>query len=137
MTRDVFTVREDDDLAKVYDLMESHHIRHVPVVDEDEVLIGLVTQRDLVRRVVSMTDDLPISEQRDLLRCIKAAEIMTQDPEAVEATDDLSAAGELMLENKFGCVPVVEGERLVGILTEADFVRHLVEQGRRHRVASQ
>jgi CBS domain-containing protein len=52
-------------------------------------------------------------------------EVMVHEVETVEPTAPLSEAAALMLENKFGCLPVVEGDRLVGILTESDFVRHV------------
>ena len=55
---------------------------------------------------------------------------MTRDVETVEPEDDLAAAAQVMLDNKYGCVPVVvEGGRVEGILTESDFVRYLAEQG--------
>jgi CBS domain-containing membrane protein len=127
MTGDIAVVRESDNLATAYDLMESLHIRHLPVVDEEGVLVGLVSHRDLLRALYA-AEELPVAERREMLRAMEVRQIMTPDPEPVEPGDDLADAGERMLENKFGCVLVVEGEKLVGILTEADFVRHVVDE---------
>jgi CBS domain-containing membrane protein len=59
------------------------------------------------------------------------AEIMTVVPETADPEMLVEEAGQLLLEYKFGCLPVVEGTKLVGILTEADFVRHVVEGERK------
>ena len=68
MTGHVFALRATDDLEALYDLMDQHHIRHVPVVDRDGDLVGLVTQRDLARSVLGAQDLLPLSVQQEILR---------------------------------------------------------------------
>ena len=128
MTEQVFTLRPQDDLMALYDLMDTKHIRHVPIVDRDKDLVGLVTHRDLTRSALG-TEDAPLSLQRDMLVRRKIREIMATEVETVEPDEDLKVAAELLIENKIGCLPVVEGTHLVGILTESDFVRHYV-QGR-------
>lgn len=125
MTDDIFTVRQDDSLVKLRDLMEEKHIRHVPVVDEDGQLAGLVSERDLLRRASVMDADLPLSVQEDVLTAVQVSEIMTRDIETVEADEDAAVAAQAMLDNKYGCLPVTDGSTLSGILTEADFVRYV------------
>lgn len=129
MTDHVFTLQPIDDLEKLYDLMDAHHIRHVPIVDRDGDLVGLVTQRDLARSALGTQDVLPLSVQQEILRRRKVREIMATEVETVEPDEDLKVAAQMLLENKIGCLPVVEGEHLVGILTESDFVRRYVERG--------
>lgn len=127
MTPDPQVVRRDEDLATVYDLMTTGHFRHLPVVDdEDETLVGLLSQRDLLKGALGQAMELPMSVQRELLRQVKAADIMVYDPDSVTPDTPASEAGELMMAHKLGCLPVVEGQSLVGILTESDFVRHVV-----------
>jgi len=128
MTETVHSLGPDDDLATLKDLMDSRHVRHVPVVDEEGELVGLVSHRDLLRCALTDRAEVPFSLQRDFLRGIAVGEIMTTALETVEADDDLRDAAQIMLENKFSCLPVVEGPRLVGILTESDFVRYLAEK---------
>lgn len=125
MTSKVFTLRPDATMARLYELMDSKHIRHIPVVDGDEDLVGLVTHRDLLRSALTDRSDLPLAIQRQVLETVRVSEIMTTAVETIEQDQDICDAVDLMMENKFGCLPVVEGDRLVGILTEADFVRYL------------
>jgi CBS domain-containing membrane protein len=131
MTERVYCVRPNDDVVRLVDLMDEIHVRHVPVVDDDFVVVGLVSQRDLVREVLHGMRDLPLSAMRQLMRRRIVRSIMTTDLETVEANTSIEEAGQVMLDNKLGCLPVVEGDRLVGILTEADFVKFTVEQARR------
>lgn len=125
MTENVFTLNAEDDLTTLYDLMDAEHIRHIPVIDQEKELVGLVTHRDLLRSALSGKNDLPLSLQREMLRRDKVGHIMMQEVESVEPDTPIGDAALTMLENKYGCLPVVEGMRLVGILTEADFVRCL------------
>lgn len=112
MTRELVTVNESDDLALAENMLRLGGIRHLPVVREGR-LVGLVTHRDLLRSAMS----------RDR-RSTTAGDIMTRELESVRPDTSLVRAARLMLEKKFGCLPVVEGSgRLVGIITESDFVR--------------
>lgn len=129
MTARVFTVGPLDDLEAVYDLMDTHHVRHVPVLDRDRDLVGLVTQRDLALRALGAQEDLPLSMQQEILRRRRVREIMATEVDTVEPDESLKVAAELLFENKLGCLPVVEGDHLVGILTESDFVRLYVKGG--------
>jgi CBS domain-containing membrane protein len=129
MTEKVYTLGPSDTLVALEDLMDARRVRHVPIVDRDGDLVGLVTNRDLSRNILGRIDELPVGVERDLLRSRKVREIMTTEPETVEPEARLSDAASTLLENKIGCLPVVEGMRLVGILTEADFVRDYLERG--------
>jgi CBS domain-containing protein len=112
MTRELVTVNESDDLALAESMLRLGGIRHLPVVSQGR-LVGLVTHRDLLRSAAT----------RDR-RSTTAGDIMTRDLEAVRPETSLVRAARLMLEKKFGCLPVVESSgRLVGIITESDFVR--------------
>ncbi len=129
MTEKVFTLKPKDDLAALYDLMDSRHVRHVPIVDSDGELVGLVTDRDLSRSALGAVEELPLSVERDILRRRRIRDIMASEPDSIEPDSTLKEAAEILLENKVGCLPVVEGLHLVGILTEADFVRDFLERG--------
>ncbi len=127
MTDHVFSVRENEDLAQLTALMEDIHVRHVPVIDEEGILRGLVSHRDLLSSVLYAQQDLPQNELQELLKSMTVKEIMVEGVETAEADQDITDAGSIMLDNKLGCLPVVEGDRLVGILTEADFVKFVVK----------
>ena len=114
MTKDLVTVRATDDLALAESLLRLGGIRHLPVV-QDGQLVGLLTQRDLLR---ANTPGRPASRETNV------REAMTPDPTTVRPGASLAHAARVMLENKFGCLPVCdEVGKLVGIVTEADFVR--------------
>jgi CBS domain-containing membrane protein len=131
MTAPALTLKEDDSVSELYDLMDTQHVRHVPVVDEEGDLVGIVSHRDLLRLALAWQADLPVTVQRQILARTRIEEILTRDVETVESDQDIGDAVDLMLENKFGCLPVVEGTRLVGILTESDFVRFVGRKMRR------
>ena len=126
MTQQVYSASLSDNLATVSDLMDSLNVHQLPIVDRSGDFIGLIHSRDL------QTDSeayqlLPLSEARQWLESRSVGEILTEDPPTIEPSETIDEAGRVMLENKLGCLPVIEGERLVGILTEADFVRFIVE----------
>lgn len=124
MTDSVVAVGIHEDLAVLRDLMTEHNVRHIPVLDLDGELVGLVSHRDLLRHSVIEQEDVPLHIEHAVLEKVKVWEIMISNVETVDPDMDLSEAARLMLENKYGCVPVVEGRRLLGILTESDFVRY-------------
>lgn len=113
MTRELFTVREDDliDLAACF--MDWEHIRHVPVEDDRGRLVGLVSQRQLLRLIT----------RRDLNEKVSVSDIMERDLVTIGPEQSCLEAIELMRSNRVSCLPVVEDDdRLVGIITERDFV---------------
>jgi CBS domain-containing membrane protein len=123
MTQNLVTVQPGDTIAKAHELMLDNRIRHLIVVDGDGDLVGVLTHRDLLRSALIERTGLPLSLQRDVLRRVRVEEVMTTEVESAEADQWLQEAAVVMFENKYGCLPVVEGSRAVGILTEADFVR--------------
>lgn len=129
MTDDVISLSPLDDLTELLDRMADEHIRHMPIVDRDGDLVGLVTDRSLAQIALSGdAGELTLSAQRELLRRRRIREIMTTEVDTVEPDQSLREAAELLLENKVGCLPVVEGNHVVGILTESDFVRRFLER---------
>lgn len=129
MTPNVVTVQSDDSIATAYELMLDHRFRHLVVVDGEGDLVGLLTHRDLLRHSLIERAGLPLSFQNDVMQRIRVEEVMTSEVETAEPGQWLQEAALTMYENKYGCLPVVEGTRPVGILTEADFVRFFALTG--------
>jgi CBS domain-containing membrane protein len=123
MTSEVLSVHTDDTVEKVYDLMNERGIRHLTVVDRDGDLVGLVSHRDLLRHSPIERAEVPVFLMREILRRTRVEEVMTSEVETAEPDTLASEAARTMFENKFGCLPVLERSKLVGILTESDFVR--------------
>lgn len=114
MTKDLVTVREVDDIALAEALLRLGGIRHLPVV-RDRKLVGILTQRDILRSGAS---------GKAGARELAVGDLMTKEPTSVRPATGLAHAARVMLERKFGCLPVCDEEgTLVGIVTEADFVR--------------
>src|SRR5688572_23948623 len=101
MSAEVISVRSDAALDVVIDLMYRHRIRHVPVVDAGGSLVGLVSHTDVVRARYG------VDEEADEVREVMVREVATAGP-----GDRLAVAGRLMLQEKYGCLPVVDGGRL-------------------------
>ncbi len=125
MTRGVLTLGPEGNLAEASELMAIHKIRHVPIVDSDNRVLGLVSQRDLLRGALGGGGELPASIQRAYLRSIGVTEVMVAQVEIVAPDTPLLEAAQRMLQRKIGSQLVVEGGVLVGILTEHDFVRYV------------
>ncbi len=123
MTAGVHTLDVGGNLAEASDLMNVHRIRHLPILDASGLLVGLVSQRDLLRGALGGGADLPASIQRAYLRSIPVDEVMIRDVETVEPEVAIKDAAARMIDLKIGSLLVVDGHDLVGILTESDFVR--------------
>ena len=124
MTRDLVTMKSQDDLAALRDQMYENQIRHIPVMDDDGFLVGLVSHRDLLRHTLMERPGVSDYVEDSLLEELRVVEIMTTDLEVAKPDMDLREAARIMLKHKYGCLPVVDDrQQLVGILTEADFLR--------------
>lgn len=123
MTDSVYTIKPTDTLHDVKQLMELAQIRHAPVVNSEGRFCGLVTHRDLLNHMISELADIDEQTKNEINQAILVKDIMQED--VMCATPELSIveAGKLLLEQKFGCLPIVVGDILVGILTEADFIK--------------
>ncbi len=125
MTAKVLAVGPGEDLATLWELMERRRVRHMPIVDATGDLVGLVTHRDLLRHALVERGGQAAALEDAVLSRLTAGEIMRVDLETIGPDADIRLASQRMLDHKYGCLPVVEERRLVGILTEADFVRFL------------
>ncbi len=123
MTDSVYTVKPGDSLHDVKELMETVQIRHAPVVDSEGRFCGLVTHRDLLNHTISRFADLDEQTTREINQAILVKDMMQTDIICAKPELSLIEAGELLLRLKYGCLPVVVGDVLVGILTEADFIK--------------
>ncbi len=121
MTREVATLERNDRLSTADNVMRLGRIRHMPVL-EDGNLIGLVTQRDLFRGALLKALGYGSKAEQTMLDTLAVKEVMATDLVTIAPDATLQEAAGTMIEGKIGCLPVVENEKLVGILTEGDFV---------------
>lgn len=116
MSTDLFTVRPDDLVRLVANMMHWRKISHVPVEDDDGRLIGLVTHRNMIQLIAGKS---PRIDTESLL----VRDIMQTDPPTIAPESSISEAIRRMHESATDCLPVVVDQRLVGILTQGDLVR--------------
>ena len=127
MSTDLFTVNPDDLIDLAASVMDWRHIRHVPVEDTDGRLVGVVTHRGLLRMMISRAD----SDTKP----VTVREIMVKDPVTVSPSTSSLEAMELMRSHRVGCLPVVDGNQLVGILTSYDFLEATAKLFQQHLAA--
>ena len=124
MTTPPITVRPEDRLATAWRIMRTHRIRHLPVVNGDGRLVGLVTHRDLLAASSSSIIANGEEERVQLLTWAGVGDVMETHLSVAHPDESAAAAGERLLRHKIGCLPVLEGDtQLVGIVTEEDFLR--------------
>jgi len=124
MTREVATLKPNDKLSVAEDVMRLGRIRHLPVVadDDDGKLVGLLSLRDLFRGSLADALGYGTRAQQKLLDLLLAKEVMSTNLFTTTPDTPLRDAAKIMMERKLGALPVLENGRLVGILTEGDFV---------------
>ena len=122
MTSEVFVLYATQTLELVRSLMRIKHVRHVPIVDADNTFVGLMTHRDLLAQTISHLAEVDESEQEYLDSHIHIMNIMKTDVVTADPEMTVCSAISLLLDHKYGCLPVVSNGKLVGIVTEADFL---------------
>jgi acetoin utilization protein AcuB len=106
-------------------LMLEKKIRHLPVTDGPK-LVGIITDRDIRLNLPSAATSLSVWEINYLLAKLTVEAVMTRNVVAIESGRELREAARLMLDHGFGALPVVDGDLLVGIITETDLLRAFV-----------
>jgi CBS domain-containing membrane protein len=125
MAKEVSTLGRNHTLDLADEIMSLERIRHLPVLDDGRV-VGVVSQRDLFRSALATALGYGEKAQKRLLRTLRVKEVMREPAITVSPEATVKEATRLMLDNKIGCLPVVEGHTLVGIVTETDILRYVV-----------
>lgn len=126
MTPDVIAVTPDTTLLKLGKMMRDNNLRRVPVVDKDGRLVGIISDRDVRDASPSKATTLDMYEMHYLLAEIKASGIMTKNPITIKPTDTVEKAAMIMLDRKIGGLPVVDEGKLLGIISDHDVFKALV-----------
>jgi CBS domain-containing membrane protein len=129
MSREVHTVKRNDELGIADALMKQERVRHLPVLDGDGEVCAVVSQRDLFRGALLRALGFGSRAEELMLKQVAVKEAMSSEIQTTAPGTPVADAARLMIERKIGCLPVIENGKLVGIVTETDFVR-LVSEGR-------
>ncbi|MCX7837952.1 MAG: CBS domain-containing protein [Anaerolineae bacterium] len=123
MTPDPIVVHPDTSFGDAMELLRAKRIRRLPVVDDKGALVGIVVEKDLLKAAPSPATTLSVYEIPYLLSKLKIKDIMTKRVITVEEDWPLEEAARVMVEHKIGCLPVVRGNKVIGIITETDIFR--------------
>jgi len=123
MVKDVHTLKETDPIERALRLMKEKKIRHIPVVDGEKRVIGIVTDRDIRSAVPSVF----YSREHEEVFQMTVKSIMKRDVITVHPLDFVEDAAVVLFENRIGCLPVVKENRLVGIITQTDVLEAFIQ----------
>jgi acetoin utilization protein AcuB len=126
MSHPVITVSPDTPIMDALRLMESEHIRRAPVV-KDGKLVGIVAQKDLLNASPSPVTSLSVWEIHDLVSKITVKRVMTPKVITIQEDTPLEEAARLMADHKIGGLPVLHGDKIIGIITETDIFKTFLE----------
>ncbi len=127
MTRNPYTIHEHDPVTDAQTLMRREKIHRLPVVNHAKRLVGIVSEKDLLYASPSPASTLNVYEMSNLLAKLKVERVMTKDVITVTPDTLVEDAARVLVDNNIGGVPVLEGETLVGIVTESDLFRLLID----------
>ena len=127
MTPNPITVRPDVSIVDALEQMRREKVRHLPVVDKDGRLQGIVTRQDLLYASPSSVTSLNVWEVTYLVSRIKVSEVMTKKVITASEGMPVEEAARIMADHKVGCLPVVRNQIVVGIITESDLFRIFLE----------
>jgi CBS domain-containing protein len=122
MQEKIVTISAHESLSTVEDIMRLGRVRHMPVVSGGR-LVGVVSERDLLRSSLSSLSSHRTDERKAFLYAVEIGRVMSQPPIVIGPDASVKQAACTMAEAKIGCLPVVVGEDLIGIVTETDVLR--------------
>jgi CBS domain-containing protein len=127
MTDKPVTLHDDDRLREAVELVMVRRIRHIPVLDAQQRLVGIVTDRDIKRTLPSPLSSSAREEYEALLETTAVGRVMSPNPITIDVDADVSDAVEILVQSRIGGLPVIDGGVLVGVFTERDALRGYVE----------
>jgi len=125
MTPNPVVITPKTSLIDAYTVMCDNEIRRLPVVEQGE-LVGIITMSDILRSVPNLSEDETDTATRLLLVTLTVVDLMTSEPVTILPDDTIQDAAELMLENQVSGIPVLQGDQVVGIITESDIFKLVV-----------
>ena len=127
MSHPVITIGPETPMLEALELMHKEHIRRIPVVDKHGNLIGIITERQLLKASPSDATTLDVYEMRGMMEKVKIEELMAHQVISVGEDTPIEEAARIMADKKIGGLPVVKDNKVVGIITETDLFKILLE----------
>lgn len=126
MSKPVISVAPDVPILDALNLMQREHIRRMPVIKEGK-MVGIVSDKDLLNAAPSDATTLSVWEINYLVSKIKVGDVMTREVRTVEEDTPIEEAARIMADNKIGGLPVMRDGKVVGLITETDLFKILLE----------
>ena len=123
MPEKMVTISAGDTLSTVEDIMTLGGVRHMPVVHRG-VLVGVVSERDLLRASLSSLTEFGTEQRRAFLQVVEIKRVMSAPPIVIAPDATVEQAARVLADRKIGCLPVLDGEKLVGMVTETDVLAY-------------
>ncbi|HHT81587.1 MAG TPA: CBS domain-containing protein [Spirochaetales bacterium] len=133
MTRNPVTATPDMSIADASNLMRQEKVHRLPVLDKDKRLVGLITEKDILFASPSPASSLSIHEMAYLLSKLTVKKLMSKNVVTISKDTTVEEAARMMVDQDLSCLPVLEGEKLIGIVSKSDMFKILLELfGARH-----
>lgn len=127
MVKEVATLDINDELSLANDIMRLGRIRHLPVVDGHR-LVGIISERDLFRSSLAQALGYGTKNTRDLMKTLRIKDVMVTGVITIPPDTDVCEATKIMMQEKIGCLPIVQENMLVGLITETDILMQYVKE---------
>lgn len=127
MTLNPVTISPDASVVEASELMKKEKVHRLPVLDKDKKLVGVISEKDILYASPSPASSLSIHEMAYLLSQLTVRKLMTKNPVTISKDVPVEEAARIMVDEDLSCLPVVEGDRLVGIVSKSDLFKILIE----------
>ena len=133
MTRNPVTATPEMSIAEASSLMKQEKVHRLPVLDKDKRLVGLITEKDILYASPSPASSLSIHEMAYLLSKLTVKKLMSKNVVTITKDTTVEEAARMMVDQDLSCLPVLEGDKLIGIVSKSDMFKILLELfGARH-----
>ena len=127
MKKNPITTTAETSIVDVADILKENHIHRLPVLDKKGKLIGVITEKDILHASPSPVSSLSVYEMPYMLSRLKVSNLMTKDVRTIDPDTTVEEAAKIMVDDDLSCLPVIEGEKLVGIVSKSDMFKVLYE----------
>ena len=127
MKKNPITTTAETSIVDVADILKENHIHRLPILDKKGKLIGVITEKDILHASPSPVSSLSVYEMPYMLSRLKVSNLMTKDVRTIDPDTTVEEAAKIMVDDDLSCLPVIEGEKLVGIVSKSDMFKVLYE----------
>lgn len=127
MKKNPITTTAETSIVDVADILKENHIHRLPVLDKKGKLIGVITEKDILHASPSPVSSLSVYEMPYMLSRLKVSNLMTKNVRTIDPDTTVEEAAKIMVDDDLSCLPVIEGDKLVGIVSKSDMFKVLYE----------